>query len=54
MGWLGGRFGRSIIFAHSVLFVAWIDPPRVVAIALLLIINLPLGYYLVWLRYRRN
>ena len=54
MGWLGGRFGRSIILVLSVLFVASIDPPRVVAIALLLVINVPLVYYLAWLRYRRN
>jgi Flp pilus assembly protein TadB len=52
--WLGRHRLADVIFLLAVLLVAWISPPRVLAIAILLVIGVPLGFFRLWALYMRD
>jgi len=52
--WLGLHRGSEVIFALVILLVAWIDPPRVVAIAILVVFGFPLGFFRLWALHTRD
>ncbi len=53
--WLGlHRAGRRVLFALVILLVAWINPPTVVAIAMIVVLGFPLGFLRFWSLHMRD
>jgi hypothetical protein len=54
IGWLGSRLGRALIMVTSVAVVTAMKLPRVVGVAALVVINVGLIWYLLFLRRARD